>query len=99
LKFLQLARALATRLSLCFTYRRQHTREHGAEELIAGSARQYRDIAVALATDTERFKCLRAGLRERMARSSNIDGGAYTSELEEIYREMWNEWCKSSSIQ
>jgi predicted O-linked N-acetylglucosamine transferase (SPINDLY family) len=69
----------------------------GLENLIAGSVREYRDIAVALATDTERLKCLRAGLRERMAQSPNTDGGAYTSEIEKIYREMWNEWCKSSS--
>jgi len=98
LKFLQLARALATRLSLCFTYRRHHTRERGAEEPDSGSAREYRDIAVALTSDTERLKCLRAGLRERMAQSPNTDGGAYTSELEKIYREMWNEWCKFPSI-
>jgi len=53
---------------------------------------------VALTSDTERLKCLRAGLRERMAQSPNTDGGAYTSELEKIYREMWNEWCKFPSI-
>jgi len=52
---------------------------------------------VALATDTERLKSLRAGLREQMARSPNTGGGAYTSELEKIYREMWNEWCKTPS--
>lgn len=69
----------------------------GLKNLIAGSAREYRDIAVALATDTERLKGLRAGLREQMARSPNTGGGAYTSELEKIYREMWNEWCKTPS--
>jgi predicted O-linked N-acetylglucosamine transferase (SPINDLY family) len=69
----------------------------GLENLIAGSVREYRDIAVALATDTDRLKCLRASLRERMAQSPNTDGAAYTSELEKIYREMWNDWCKSPS--
>lgn len=71
----------------------------GLESLIARSVREYRDIAVALATDTDRLKCLRASLRETMAKSPNTDGGAYTSDLENIYRKMWCEWCRSAPAQ
>lgn len=69
----------------------------GLENLIAGSTQEYCDIAVALATDTERLRNLRASLREMMAKSPNTDGRAFAASLEIVYRRIWREWCNSAS--
>jgi protein O-GlcNAc transferase len=66
--------------------------------LIARSAQEYRDIAVALATDLDRLRELRANLRETMARSPNTDGPAVTADLERLYRGMWTDWCGSPGV-
>lgn len=71
----------------------------GLENLIVRSTEEYRDIAVALATDTGRLQTLRAGLREMMSSSPNTDGRAFAAGLEVIYRGIWREWCNSAAAE
>lgn len=65
----------------------------GLRELVAESADDYVDIAVALANDHERLKRLRANLRERMLASPLLDGPRMARSLENAFREMWRRWC------
>ncbi|MDR0234053.1 MAG: tetratricopeptide repeat protein [Zoogloeaceae bacterium] len=66
----------------------------GLHELVAESADDYVNIAVALANDHERLKRLRAGLRERMAESPLLDGPRMARSLEDAFRGMWRRWCE-----
>ena len=65
----------------------------GLQELIAGSADEYVEIAVALAADRRRLARLRTALRERMAASPLMDFDGFTCHLEAAYRQMWQRWC------
>jgi protein O-GlcNAc transferase len=65
----------------------------GLEVLLARNAREYVDIAAALAGDTARLAALRAGLRERMRASALMDAPRFTRNLEAAYRDMWRTWC------
>ena len=66
-------------------------------DLVAGSAQQYVDIAVALAKDPGRLRELRAGLRGRMEKSALMDAAAFTRDLEKLYRGMWQQYCEQGS--
>lgn len=68
----------------------------GLGELVAESVDEYVEKAVALGQDVERLAGLRAGLRDRMAASPLCDGAGVARGLERIYRECWQEWCRSS---
>jgi predicted O-linked N-acetylglucosamine transferase (SPINDLY family)/predicted SAM-dependent methyltransferase len=61
----------------------------GLDDLICASADAYVATAVALASDPERLRELRASLRDRMRRSPLLDHEAFTRKLEAAYREMW----------
>lgn len=63
------------------------------DELIAQSEDEYVKIAQALAQDTDRLATLRAGLRERVARSPLCDETRRTRQIERAYRWMWAKWC------
>ncbi len=65
----------------------------GLPELAADSPARYIELAVELAGDRGRLARLRAGLRERVARSPLTDGHSFTCGLEEAYRAMWRRWC------
>jgi predicted O-linked N-acetylglucosamine transferase (SPINDLY family) len=65
----------------------------GLSELVAKSADDYVDIAVALANDLERLRHLRASLRERMVNSPLLDGQRMARSLEDAFRGMWRRWC------
>ncbi len=65
----------------------------GLDEFIAEDPRRYRDIAVTLARDIEKLGDLRAGLRERAARSPLGDITAYVQAVETAYRDMWRRKC------
>ena len=67
----------------------------GLNELVATSADDYVNIAVALANDRERLQALRANLRERMLASPLLDGPRMARSLEEAFRGMWRRWCDS----
>jgi predicted O-linked N-acetylglucosamine transferase (SPINDLY family) len=65
----------------------------GLPELIAATHEDYVRIATELGRDPVRLAALRAGLRERVARSPLCDGSRFTRELEDAYAQMWEAWC------
>jgi predicted O-linked N-acetylglucosamine transferase (SPINDLY family) len=65
----------------------------GLPDFIATTPDDYVERAVRLAGDVERLAALRAGLRDRLARSVLCDHRAYTSAVEAAYRTMWRGWC------
>lgn len=67
------------------------------DELIAQSEDEYVRIAVALAQDADRLASLRAGLRERVAKSPLCDERRRTQQIERAYRWMWAKWCAATS--
>ena len=70
----------------------------GLHELVATSADDYVNIAVALANDHERLKRLRANLRERMLTSPLLDGPRMARSLEDAFRGMWRRWCEAKHL-
>jgi len=61
----------------------------GMADLVASTLDDYVRIAATLASDLPRLAALRAGLRQRMARSPITDGVGLTRKLEAAYQEMW----------
>ena len=64
-----------------------------AAELSARSSEEYVTLAAELARDLDRPAELRAGLRERMARSPLSDGDRLADELLAALRTTWREWA------
>jgi len=71
----------------------------GMTELIADTPQGYVETAARLAGDIDRLAALRAGLRDRMAKSPLTDARRFTLNLESAYRQMWAEWCSGSGNQ
>jgi protein O-GlcNAc transferase len=67
----------------------------GLQRLIADSAENYIDIAVALTADLPGLAALRAGLRNRVAGSSLTNVKRKARELERLYRAAWACCAKS----
>jgi predicted O-linked N-acetylglucosamine transferase (SPINDLY family) len=65
----------------------------GLPELIAKSSREYAEIAKDLASDLERLKELRGGLRERLERSPLRDEAGFSRIMGRALRQMWRIWC------
>jgi protein O-GlcNAc transferase len=70
-------------------------RNAGLDELIASSAEDYVNKAVALAGDAARRSALRASLRARMLESPLLDHAGFTRKLEDHCRGVWRTWCDS----
>jgi predicted O-linked N-acetylglucosamine transferase (SPINDLY family) len=68
----------------------------GLPDLVAGTPEEYVSVAVNLAGDLKRLGELRGSLRDRMARSVLFDAKRFALDLENCYREMWEQWCNSS---
>jgi predicted O-linked N-acetylglucosamine transferase (SPINDLY family) len=64
----------------------------GLDELVAATATDYVEKAVALAADDERRRALRQGLRARMAASPLCDARGLAHTFETAYRDMWQRW-------
>jgi predicted O-linked N-acetylglucosamine transferase (SPINDLY family)/glycosyltransferase involved in cell wall biosynthesis len=64
----------------------------GLSDFIAPSVEAYRALAVELAGDLERLEGLRASLRERLAASFLLNASGFTSQLESLYRQVWQQW-------
>ena len=62
-------------------------------ELASDTPEQFVAIAAALASDVDRLKTLRAGMRERLLAASLLDHGGFAARLEAAYRQAWREWC------
>jgi len=60
---------------------------------IASEPDEYVEIAASAASDFKKLARLRAGLRDRLARSPASDERAYVSALEDSYETMWKEKC------
>lgn len=69
----------------------------GLPELIGNSPEEYCALAVALAADTARLAVLRSSLRDRLLASPLADNSTFTRHLEEVYRKIWQRWCKENS--
>lgn len=66
-------------------------------ELVAQTPEEYVNICVKLASDTHYLQTLRAELRNKMQSSLLTDASTFTRQLEAIYREIWENWCKQQS--
>ena len=66
----------------------------GLKELIAHSPREYVDVACSLARDLDYLRELRFTMRDRMLSSPLMNARALTENLEQAYRNIWQEWCK-----
>jgi predicted O-linked N-acetylglucosamine transferase (SPINDLY family) len=69
----------------------------GLTELVADTRDDYIDRIVTLAADTPRLTALRAGLRERVARSALCDGRRTTRYLERAFMAVWRRWCRAAT--
>jgi protein O-GlcNAc transferase len=65
----------------------------GLTDLIANSIEDYVEIALALASDSERLEDLRRTLRPRLVASPMCDEGAFADKMEAALRTMWQHWC------
>lgn len=65
----------------------------GLEDLIAESATEYVNKAVALAADRQRLQDTRLSLRSRVERSPLCDATGFAREVEAVYRVTWRKWC------
>jgi predicted O-linked N-acetylglucosamine transferase (SPINDLY family) len=68
-----------------------------ADELVARDVDDYAQRAAGLAHDLHRLAKLRAGLRERMARSPLCGGERLADELLAALRTAWREWATNVS--
>jgi predicted O-linked N-acetylglucosamine transferase (SPINDLY family) len=66
----------------------------GLPQLIATTAEEYVTIAIKLAQEVPILRTLRAGLRDQMTHSALMDGPRFARQVEALYREMWEKWCK-----
>jgi protein O-GlcNAc transferase len=65
----------------------------GLTDWIASDAEDYVRRAVALSSQQEKLKQLRATLRSRMQASALMDEAGFTRDLENAYRRMWRQYC------
>lgn len=65
----------------------------GLTDWVTNSKDDYVAAAVSLAGRPETLTALRAGLRDSVAASSLCDGRRFTSEVEQVLRDMWRAWC------
>ncbi len=67
----------------------------GLEFLTASTPSEYVSKAYALAAQPQSLEKLRASMRARMTGSHFCDGSLFVKHVEQVYREMWQNWCKS----
>jgi len=67
----------------------------GLPELVAKTYAEYIKIAVQQAGDIENLRALRERMREMMAHSPLTDSKRFIDNLENAYRQIWQNWCLS----
>ena len=67
------------------------------DDLVAASKDEYIEIARRLAGDVDYLSTLRAGLRERVAKSPLCDEKGRARQIEKAYRWMWEKWCATEA--
>jgi predicted O-linked N-acetylglucosamine transferase (SPINDLY family) len=75
-----------------------HLTHAGLSDFIAASGREYIALAVRWANDIPALTRLRAGLRDRMAKSNLCDGAKFTSDLEGELRKIWRRRCAAGAV-
>ncbi len=70
----------------------------GLTELIAGSDKEYINIAKHLAMNTDRLKTLRKTLRSIMSQSNLMNAKGFTKNLEAMYASIWKDWCEHNKV-
>ncbi|HUA54456.1 MAG TPA: tetratricopeptide repeat protein [Candidatus Sulfotelmatobacter sp.] len=65
----------------------------GLDELVATSPDDFVARTVALARDLSRLAGLRAGMRDRVARSPLCDTIGFARSLDALWRALWRDWC------
>ncbi|WP_422911646.1 tetratricopeptide repeat protein [Pseudomonas sp. MAC6] len=71
----------------------------GRSEWIADTEAEYIDKLVDLASDVERLKKIRAGLREEMRASPLCDAVSFAARVEKAYEGMWQCYCEEGEHQ
>ena len=66
----------------------------GLTEFIAESTQDYVRIATEIAHDLPLLVGIRNTIRERMANSALCNARQFSNNIEDIYREIWSDWCK-----
>jgi predicted O-linked N-acetylglucosamine transferase (SPINDLY family) len=66
----------------------------GRPEWIARTPGEYIAIAQRLAADPQQLAAIRSGLRAELQASPLMDNAGFTRELEDLYRQAWEERCK-----
>jgi predicted O-linked N-acetylglucosamine transferase (SPINDLY family) len=81
------------------TFASRHSFSHlsnvGLTETVAENTGDYVDRAVRLAEDLPALAALRAGLRDRMARSPLCDGERFAGHLATLLGDVWQQWCRT----
>ena len=79
------------------TFASRHSFSHlsnvGLTETIAADTREYVELAVSMAGNLVHLAEIRAGLRDRMARSPLCDGERFARHLQTLLRDVWRQWC------
>ncbi|HEY8748731.1 MAG TPA: tetratricopeptide repeat protein [Tepidisphaeraceae bacterium] len=57
---------------------------------------RYVETAIEAAGDLDRLESIRRTLRSRLEASRLMDGGAFARHVEQAYRQMWIEFCKTN---
>lgn len=65
----------------------------GLTDLIGHTTDEYIAISTQLTRNLDHLSQLRAELRSRMATSSLTNGQRFIRNLEQTYRQMWQDWC------
>ncbi|MFD6316486.1 tetratricopeptide repeat protein [Methylorubrum populi] len=68
----------------------------GLTDLIGTTPEDYAARAVALASDPDRLRALRSGLRERVFASPLMDHARFATEVGDAFRAMWRRWADAN---
>ncbi|KPK24820.1 MAG: hypothetical protein AMJ61_13290 [Desulfobacterales bacterium SG8_35_2] len=68
----------------------------GLGELVASSAEKYIELARVLTRDRKRLQKMRSSLRSRMQQSELMNSRRFTRHLEDVYCQIWREYCAKS---
>jgi predicted O-linked N-acetylglucosamine transferase (SPINDLY family) len=69
----------------------------GLANLVAPDEESYIATAVRLSQDADGLAAIRRHLRETMRNSSLCDAGGFTRALEQVFRDIWSDWCRAQT--
>jgi predicted O-linked N-acetylglucosamine transferase (SPINDLY family) len=69
----------------------------GNPEWVASNAEEYIEIIQHLTANVNVLQLIRSGLRQKMDSSPLCDGKTFTGQLEATYRQMWQQWCATTT--